>query len=151
MKIEWEAPEYNHFEKESNWYWAVGLLAFAMILLAMVLKNFLFAIIILIGAFTVMLYAARAPELINFALTPKGLRIKDRLYPYDSLHAFWISDEHNKRKIIIDSDRLFLPHIIVLLPDVVSDDEARDYLLQYLPEKRLDESLIDLLSDYLGF
>ena len=150
-QIEWEAPEYDHFEKDANWFWTIGGAALGLVLIAILLKNFLFAIIILLGAFTVMLYGARLPSLIYFALTPKGLRVKDRLYPYNYLRSFWISDEHAKRKIIIESDRLLLPHLIILLPPEIDDVEAREYLLQYLPEVQHEESLIDLLTDYLGF
>ncbi len=149
--MEWQAPEYDHFEKTANWFWLTGAVAGALILLAVLFKDFLFAVVLLLGAFTIMMYAARPPVLIDFALTKKGLRIKDRLYPYDHLKSFWVSDEYHKRKIIVESDRLVLPHLIVPLPPNIDDEEAREYLLQYLPEMRHEESLIDLLADYLGF
>jgi len=149
--IEWQAPEYTHYEKNQNWFWITGVIAGILVLLSIIFKNFLFAIIILLGAFTAMMYGARPPELIPFALNSKGLRIKDRLYLYQDLKSFWVSDEYNHRKIIIESSRLILPHIIVPLPDNVTDAEARDFLLQYLEEVRHEESLIDLIADYFGY
>lgn len=149
--IEWQAPEYTHYEKNQNWFWTAGIIVAILILSSLIFKNFLFAIIVLLGAFTAMMYGARPPEMITFALTPKGLRIKDRLYLYHDLKSFWVSDEYHHRKIIVESSRLILPHIIVPLPEKVTDAEARDFLLQYLAEERHEESLIDLIADYFGY
>jgi|SRR6185436_10344385 len=149
--IEWRAPEYDHFERTPEWFWTIGIVSAVLILASILFKNFLFAIILLLGSFTAMLYAARPPQPLDFALTPKGIRIKDRLYPYDSVHSFWVSDDYHKRKIIIESDRLILPHLIIPLPAEVSDETARTYLLAYLPEQRHEESLADMIADALGF
>jgi hypothetical protein len=149
--IEWQAPEYDHFEKDANWFWITGSIAVLFVLIAIILKNFLFAVILLVGGFTAMLYAARPPELIYFALTPKGVRIKNRLYPYDQLQSFWVNDNNRKRKIILESERFFLPHLIIPLPAEVSDEEARAYLLPLLAEVRHEESLADIIADTLGF
>lgn len=150
--IEWEAPEYTFYPKTQNWYWGVALVAGLLVLIALFTVNFLLAIIVVIAAFAVMMYGARPPELIKFALTRKGVRFHTRLYPYDYLKSFWIIEEHNRRKIILESDRLVLPHIVVPLAAGVNAETVREYLKnRNLPETRQEESLADILSDYFGF
>ena len=151
QSLEWQAPEYDHFVRDARWFWQVGLGAVVLILLAILVKNFLLAVIILLAGFTVMLYGARPPALLHFSLTPKGLRVNRQLYPFRRLHSFWVSDEFGKRKIIMESERWFLPHLIIPLPEDVSDDEARQFLLKHLPEEHHEESAADYLADYLGF
>jgi hypothetical protein len=72
-------------------------------------------------------------------------------YPYDQLQSFWVNDNNRKRKIILESERFFLPHLIIPLPAEVSDEEARAYLLPLLAEVRHEESLADIIADTLGF
>lgn len=149
--IEWEAPEYEFHSKTPNWYWGVFIIAAALALLALFTKNFLVVILILVAAFAVMMYGARRPQTIKFAITHRGVRFHKQLYPYDYLKSFWILEEPNRRKIILESDRIILPHIVLPLADHINAEAARARLRQFLAEKRQDESLADILSDYFGF
>lgn len=149
--IEWQAPEYVHYPKDQSWFWRVGVVGFIFLIVAVLLKNFLFAIIALLGTFTVVMYGARAPEMTTFALTPKGIRVRNRLYPYDNLHSFWVHDERHPNKIIVESEHTFLPHMVIPLPPEITHEQAREYLLQYLPEVRHEESLVDIIWENLGF
>lgn len=151
MEIAWQAPEYEHFEKGPGWFLVVGAVTVILILVAIIFKNLLFAFLLLVGGFALMLYGARIPDLVNFRLTARGLRVNDRLYPYDHLDSFWMSEEKSKPKIIVHLGRWFLPHLILPLSDEITSDKARDFLLQYLPEIHQEETLTDLLFDYLGF
>ncbi|MEK7650842.1 MAG: hypothetical protein AAB364_03195 [Patescibacteria group bacterium] len=150
--IEWSAPEYTYYPKTQNWYWGVATVAGVLVLVALFTVNLLLAIMIVIAAFAVMMYGARPPEVIKFALTRRGVRFHTRLYPYDQLKSFWIIEDHNRRKIILESDRLVLPHIVVPLVESVNAETVREYLRnRNLPEVRQEESLADILSDYFGF
>lgn len=150
--LEWRAPEYEHREKNPDWFWAVGIAGGVVALLALLFKNFLLAVIAVLGAFTMILFGARPPAVINFALTAKGVKIKERLYPYDYLKSFWVEDQdEGKRKIIVESKKILLPHIILPLPPEVRSDEARHYLAAFLPEVRHEDSLADAIGDILGF
>ena len=151
--LEWQAPEYEHREKNPDWFWAVGIAGGVIALLALLLKNFLLAVIAVLGAFTIILYGARPPAVINFALTAKGVRVKDRLYPYDYLKSFWVDEEkgEGKRKIIVESKKILLSHIILPLAPEVRSDKVRHYLAAFLPEVRHEDSLADAIGDVLGF
>ncbi len=149
--LEWEAYEHEWFEKNEHWFGLLGGVTLLFIVIALLFKNILLALLILIGGFALMLHGAKIPSLVKYTLTPKGIRINNELYSFDRLRSFWVSDEAGRRKIILHIDRLILPHLILPLPDSVSDEAARDYLLQYLAEERHEESIADLLFDYLGF
>ena len=149
--FDWQAPEYIHQPKTSNWYWSLGGAAAIFFLIALFLANFLFAIIVLLGTFTLILYSVRKPEMINYSLSPRGLKISNRLFPYDRLHSFWVHDDRHPHKIIIESERTFLPHLVIPLPENITNEQAREFLLQYLPEQRHEESVIDIIWEELGF
>ena len=149
--IEWQAPEYTYHPKHQNWYLWLFVVTAVLVLLALFTKNFLLVVLILLAAFVVMMYGARQPEVIKSAVTHRGVRFHERLYPYDTLKSFWIMETPRGRKLIVVSGRLVLPHVVLPLAPEVNSEDLRQYLLQYLPEVRVEESMADVLSDYFGF
>lgn len=152
QSIEWSGLEYQHRPKTQEWYWLVGGIGFFCILLAAWWQNFLALVFAAIATFTVMLLGARPPQPITYTLLHRGVRIGQQLYPYDTLKSFWIIEEPaERRKIIVESQRFFMPHIILPLPAELEAETVKRFLLQYLPEEKHDESIADLVGDALGF
>ena len=148
--LEWQAFEYNYNEKNSDWFWMVGIVGGVAMILAILFKNFLFGIVILLSTFTVLMYGARKPELVTFAITAKGIRIKNNLYSFKSLLGFAIKEDDNFAKLMIHSDRIFLPHIILPL-DGVDPELFRERLSLFLDEEHFEETLVDIFVERLGF
>ena len=151
--MEWETPEYEHFDKDIGWFKGVIIITVITVILSLLFKNIFLALILLVGGFTVMLFGAREPQMMTVKLTRKGILINKDLYRYEKLNSFCISDQHGEErahKLIIEADRTFIPHMVILLNNV--DEEAvRDYLLQYLPEEHHEESFADVLFDIVHF
>lgn len=148
--LEWQALEYDPTEKSSDWFWVVGTIGTISIILAILFKNFLFAIILLLGTFIVMMYGARKPELITFSISTKGIRAKNDLYPFKNLIGFAIKSGEGPDKLLIHSNRLFLPHIILPIEDI-DPELIRERLSIMLPEETFEESFVDTLIERLGF
>lgn len=150
--IEWQGYEYDHQEKRSDWFWALGILALAGATASVLVGNVLFAVVIVLGAFVLALYAARRPELKTFRLTERGLLIDDLLYSWSSLEAFWVEEDMPNRgpRLFIDSNKVLTPHMTIPL-DEVNPAEVREYLRAYLPEEEHAESLTHSIMELLGF
>jgi hypothetical protein len=148
--LEWQALEYDPTEKSSDWFWTIGIAGGIGIVLAIIFKNFLFAIVLLLGTFTMMMYGARKPELITFSISSKGIRAKNDLYPFKNLLGFAIRSGEGPDKLMIHSNRIFLPHIILPIEDI-DPELIRERLSVMLPEEIFEETFIDLLVERLGF
>lgn len=149
--VEWSAPEYDHFEKSSSWYWAVGIISIGFFLVAIILKNFLFAVLVIIGAFTLALYGAREPKLASFAVTSRGLKIEKRLYPFGTLRYFWINyDPPRAKEIYFVSKKLFIPQISIPLGHA-DPNEIREHLIKFLEEKEVGEPLSHTIAKFFRF
>jgi hypothetical protein len=149
--IEWEAPEHYHVEKGSDWYWALGILALAIAVTALLLGNILFAIVVLLGAFLMALVGLRGPRTITFAVTPRGVRIGDDVHPYTTLASFYIEeDDPRGPQLLLRSRRALVPLLVLPLP--LEELEAVDNILaERLPEEELEESFAQRLLEFLGF
>ncbi|MEK9167709.1 MAG: hypothetical protein AAB769_00010 [Patescibacteria group bacterium] len=150
-KIHWSALEYEHRDRSNDWFWVVGIIALALAVISIIYDNILFAILIVIGTFTLLMYAARAPHMVDFEINRRGVIIKDRLYPYNALKSFWLRDNHRGRKLVIQSEKMLMPNITIPLSDDMDINTIHLFLVEYLEEQEHHESLSELIMDYLGF
>lgn len=149
--ISWEAAEHHHVEKRSDWYWALGIIAFVGATVAVIFGNILFAIVIALGAVVMTIVSLREPAVIRFEITPRGMRIEDRLYPYATLESFAIDEEAPRGpQLLLKSSGLLRPLLIIPLPPEAVE-EIDDMLAKRLPEEHLEESLAHRLLEFLGF
>jgi hypothetical protein len=149
--ITWEAPEHRHNEKSSDWYWALGIVAIAAAAAVVVFGNTLFAVVILLGASTMIIVAHREPKMMEFAVTMRGIRVGSELLPYTTLESFYIDEENpNGPQLLVKSKRLFMPLIILPIPEEHTDD-IDDLISSRLPEEHLEEPLSHRMLEFFGF
>ncbi len=155
--ISWQEYEYVHHEKSSDWFWALGIIALSSAVTAIIFKNILFALLILIGAFAVALLAAKRPSLVHFEITRRGVSIDDVLYPFSTLKTFWINeneDEYGRLTLILESKRVMMPYIIIPIHsevDISEIEKIKDILLNKLDEKELREPISHKILELFGF
>ncbi|MDQ5889699.1 MAG: hypothetical protein QG609_192, partial [Patescibacteria group bacterium] len=83
-------------------------------------------------------------------ISAQGIRIKNNLYPYGEISSFSLKDDAEPYKLMIESNRLIFPNLIVPLGDI-DPDQIRDYLDNFLLETPFEESILDKISEQLGF
>jgi len=150
-KIRWSAPEYEFHEKTPEWYWALGIITAALVLAAVVLRNFLFAVFAVLAGFSVGLYGARRPRLVSHEINSGGVSFGNRNFNYENIDHFWINyNPPLKKELILESKKTFSTHTVILLGDA-DPEQIRRYLLQYLKEKKIEESLVAVIARALKF
>ncbi len=150
-KIEWSALEYEERKKSNDWFWMVGIIAIIVAGSAIYLKNILFAILILVGTFTLLLYVARAPRMVNFEINRRGIVVGATIYPYGTLKSFWLQDNGRRKRLSIESQKMLMPHITLLIPDDMDTEAIRIFLSTRLPEEEHPESFAETVMESLGF
>jgi hypothetical protein len=151
--LRWQALEYHHEPKSTDWFWAVGIIALCVAITSIIYGDVLFAILILIAAGSLAIYAVREPDLVSFELNDKGVLIERKMYPYATLESFWVEEHNNVHphpKLLIKSQKLTMPLIVIPI-DEVHPDEVRNFLLNYLAEEQHFEPLSQKVMEYLGF
>jgi hypothetical protein len=149
--IKWEAEEYEYIPKSNNWFWSVGIITIGLVFASILLGNFLFAILVMIAGLTIVLYGARKPRKVSFSLTPRGLQIEKRLFPYENLKSFWLHYEPPYKKLLtIAPKKIFAGAISVPLGDV-NPNIIRDHLLKFLKEERYEETFTQTIMRLIGF
>lgn len=151
-RISWHTPEYLYHERTSDWYWALGILATAGAITAILLGNILFAVIIAIGAFAIALHASRKPNIIRIEIHERGIAVGRDLYPYRSLHSFWVDDEHHAgMRLVIRSERAFAPLITFPISPETDVESVKSHLKRHIKEEIHEDSITNRIIDRLGF
>ena len=149
--VEWEGPAHHHIENGSDWFWALGIIAVFGAAAAFIFGNYLLAVVVLLGGGVMAGIASREPEIIHYAITPRGLRVDEKLYPYSTLDAFYIDEEDPRGPQLLARSTSALTHLVIMpLPEEHLDD-IEEILTGRLPEEHLEEPLSTKLLESLGF
>lgn len=149
-EISWHAPDFIKQEQSTDWYWAVGVITIALAVAGFVFGNVLFGILVIVASFALVLQSSRDPEIHEFVVSRKGVKANNILYPYSSLHSFWVENNPHEQKILLQSEKSWMPYIVIPIEDV-DPEEIRDFMIQYLPEEEHQEPLAQKIMEYLGF
>jgi hypothetical protein len=149
LSLTWQAPEYNHYQRSTDWFWAVGIITICIAILAFVYNNALFGILILLSAAILVFYAIREPSFVDYEINQRGITVGKDLHPYLTIEAFWVETRHGEPKIILKSKKNLMPYIIPVHEE--SADDVATVLREFLEEKELQEPSSHKVMEYLGF
>lgn len=146
------APEYYHRHKTTDWYWTVSIVAVSAITTAIIFNNILFAGLLILGAFSLLMYASRQPKDHEIEINNAGVTVGKYRYSFSNLQSFWL--EHNEHpRLLIKSDRTLMPHIVILVEHLEEEEKnnIRNFLSTKIPEVEQTEPLLEQIMEYLGF
>jgi hypothetical protein len=150
--FEWHGKEYLSSDKSADWFWALGIVAVAIIIACILFNQWLLALVVTAAAVTTSLQAAKRPRIHRFAITENGLMIDATFYPYKDMLHFSVleyADESIPPSLSIKTRLLLSPHL--LIPIVGYDPvDVYDYIAAHLPEGNHHESSIDRFIEMIG-
>lgn len=148
--LSWTTLEYHTTPKSAEWFFAVGLIAAALIATGVLLRNFLFSGVIALAGITLLLYTARRPRRLTIEVSVRGLRVGKVWYPPDELAGFWIDEENGAARLLVKRKAFF--SLLLGLPIAgIHPNLVRAALKEFLPEEELCEPLAQKILEYLGF
>ncbi|HMO77897.1 MAG TPA: hypothetical protein PKA42_00140 [Candidatus Paceibacterota bacterium] len=149
--ISWEAPEHTHNEKGGDWYLALAILVISIAVAAYLFDNILFSLLVVVAGGAMALAATKKPSIIPFGVSVRGIRIDERLYPYSTLQAYHIDEDHpDGPQLLVLSKQKMMPILVLPLPEDYIDD-VEDILREKLAEELIEEPLFMILLEKFGF
>ena len=151
--FEWEGREYEHSPRSVDWFWALGILAIALAIAAVLFSNYLLALVIIVAAATLALHGAKHPSLHRFRLTEQGLIIGEELHPFSTMHSFSVLEDIEGElppALSIKTHNWLSPHLVIPL-EVADADAIYAHLLANVDEGEHRHTINDLVAAWLGF
>jgi hypothetical protein len=151
--LSWEALEYEHKEKGRDWYWAIGIITFSTAVIAAMLGNYVFSLVLIVSGFALGVASSRKPKIVSFELKKTGISIEGKFMPYGSIKSFWVENNihHDGISKLIFKPRHGNAHLIVIPIEDVHPEDVRDYLIDMLLEEELSEPFLQKVAEYFGF
>jgi hypothetical protein len=151
--FEWEGREYDHNPKSADWYWALGIIATAGTVAAILFGDFLLAALIIIGALALALHAAKRPPVHRFRVLEDGIMIGEEYHPFAQMESFSVLEDPADELppwLSIQTRHLLFPHLVLPL-EGIDVDALYAHFLAHVDERSHPPHLSDLVAGWLGF
>jgi hypothetical protein len=149
--LSWEAPSFQKSERTIKWYSIAGLTIFSLLAYSAWQRDwFIIIITIIVSAVTFWYLHTIHPTNVKYRVTPIGIYLDERFYPFAEMHSFWMVYNTSVKDIYIAFRKKYLPTLVINIENV-DPVILKGYLLKKIPEQEgRDESLVDKLIRVLG-
>jgi len=155
-KLVWSALEYEEKERSNDWFWALGTIIVTGSIASLIFANYFFAVLLVLGGFLLGYFAMRKPDVVVYELNDRGLKVRNRLYPYENIKSFWVQinlrrDTNLKPILFIHSERVFMPILSIPIDEEIAEDIRNIMLYKQVEEVEMKEHPSDKIMEVLGF
>lgn len=153
-EIEWEAPEYEYYPKSILWFWISIIISIIILIIAIWQKNFLFAILIIIGEILILIWGNSTPKILKFKINNNGIYIGNHnFYNFDNIANFSTTKSlmPNLDLIKFNFKNKFKFDILILVPENILDDVKIFLEQKNIFETEYNEHFIDFLQKIFKF
>jgi hypothetical protein len=150
VAFSWEASEYVHHTKGMGWYAVLGVAVAVLVAIAALLHIWLYIATFLIMGAAIIVYARKAPRVLTYELTPKGIVIEGKQYPFADFRSFGVLKDEDWHTIDLEPMKRFAPRITVLF-DSDDLDSILDHMELHLPRTDREPDLVERATRYLRF
>lgn len=155
-KLAWSVLEYEEKERSSDWFWALGIIVVSSSVTAVIYGSYFFAALLILSGVLLGFFAVKKPDVIPYELNRDGLKIRNRLYPYENIKSFWVqadpTGETNVKPILfIKSERLFMPVMAIPIDNSLAEDIHFILDSKNVTEEEMKEHPSHTIMESLGF
>lgn len=149
-QITWEAPSF-YFNPQKR-YLSLTIIALAlgggsMFFLS---GDMLTAIFLLLSSLVLILYSTKRLETSKVLIDNRGVAIGDTIYYYKDLKSFWIQYNPGEfKELSLEIRRWYMPYVKISIENN-NPLLIRSLLINFLPEKEHEHSLVDIISRKIG-
>ena len=159
-KLSWTALEYEEKTRSGDWFWALGIIVVTSCLASIIFGNYFFAALLIISGVLLGFFAIKKPDIVEYELTDRGLKIRNRFYPYENIKSFWVQSHDpleinrelfKKPTLFIHSERIFMPIISIPIDEEISIHIRTIMLSENVAEVEMKEHPSEKIMEALGF
>jgi hypothetical protein len=147
----WSASGLEKEHRSARWYIAAACIILAAIAYSVWQQDwFVIGIIVVVSAILFWYVFSVHPQEVSYRITPMGIYVDDRLYPFSEIHSFWMVYNNNVKTMYFALVKKYLPTIVVSLENV-DPLLVKGFLLKKIPEQESrGEGLVDKFTRVLG-
>lgn len=150
-QVSWTASEYISHAKGPAWFILLGLALFSLVgLIFFTTKDIVASVLVGIAGLTFGVFAARPPQVLEYAINNTGITIGRRNHPFHELKSFAVIDNGVIPSLMLLPLKRFMPPITVFY-DPNEEEKIVNMLAAYLPHEEKEPDFIDKLMGHIRF
>lgn len=147
----WEAYEHHPQTNTSDWYWSVGIITTAVVIICVLWGNILLALLIGFGVGMLAYFSSRPPAIVDVDITTQGIRYGEHFYDFNYIASYFIDGKDTSSpRLILRSRKMIMPYITIRL-DSIHHTEVEDALAGRIEEDNHPEPFIYKILERFGF
>ncbi len=141
--VTWNHPDGPTIHRGILWYVAFGAITIGLVLLAIfVFKSITFAVLVPIMSIAIITLLLKPPQNINYAISPKGIYIADKLHDFSEFRAFGVTERDGQHSISLLPIKRFSPELTLYFP-VDKGEKIVDMLGARLPMQDIKADVLE--------
>jgi len=149
--VTWEASEYIHHAKSTQWFLGyVGAMLALLAIAYFVTHAWTFVVLVIALAITVGIFATRPPRTLHYALTDTGLQIENTHYSYSDFRTFGVIADGGLFSVMLIPTKRFMPAVSMYFAEN-DGEKIVDVLGARLPMEEMHLDMIERLVRRLRF
>lgn len=151
VTLRWSFREFRELNRSVTWWVTAGGVALAMIIYAVIIANFLFALIIIMVAFIFVGETRRTPRTLECKITSTGVVVGKKYWRWSDFLNFWITyNPPAVTNLYLVPKNPFDPRITVPL-EKTNPLKVREFLTKHITEdlEREDEPTSEAINRLL--
>lgn len=149
--LEWQASEYVEHEKSLKWFIVLGAVTAALVALAIfLLKNYTFAVLLVVMAAAIVVWAKRPAREMYYKLETATIWVNDKPFALHDFRAFGLVQDGAIYTVTLLPNKRFSPGVTVYFPHELGE-QIVDVLGASLPMEDMEPDWIDKLTRKLNF
>lgn len=145
----WRAPEYEIYARDKKWYLYITLALAAIVGYAICSNGVIMAITFILIGVVGYIHLNKDPRILDFIITPEGVLAGRELYEFENLLSFWIFYEPDGKKAIsLRTKSRLVPYVHIPIHEE-NPAELREILVQYIPEEKQEEGIVEIAERVL--
>ena len=149
-QISWEAPSFYYNPQKKYLYLIAAMIMAGAAALLVFKYDTLTSVFLILSSLVLILYSGQKPVISKITADQSGILVDNIIYRYKDLKSFWINyNPGGPKELSLESAKWYMPYIKVLLNEQ-NPVELRSLIVNFLPEKEHEYSLIDHIGGRLG-
>lgn len=150
LLLGWVIPEYVQYERSRRWCIWAGIVFALMLFYAVYTLDFLFVVILILGAVTIIMRSVSNPDKVDFGIFENGINIGRKFHAWKDVNKFYLIYEPPEIKSLYFEMKGLQSSLQIPL-EKQNPLRVREALLKYLIEdvEREHEPISDSYSRFL--
>lgn len=148
--IAWTASEYVQHDKQVAWYLALTIVTIILLGVAIFMKAWTFAVLVIVMGVCVGVLAGRPPHSVKYVLSEYGLRVDEKSFGYHDFRAFGVIQDAALYSVVLIPNKRFMPAVNVYFPSEMGE-QIVDVFGTFLPMEHVEMDIVEKLARKIRF